>query len=130
MYIGDLLGRAEGLGKCGFFLDPHTEILWVKNGVGVRVDGNKDQITDRLEYRTPDRPKVRKQLPALGADLKVVPGGNRTRKIPGLEWLVGTRWVWAGTIDQPPGTVEIRRDRGSRTAGVRKRLNVRPDGPD
>ena len=24
MYIGDLLGLAEGLGKCGFFFDPHA----------------------------------------------------------------------------------------------------------
>jgi len=31
MYIGDLLGLAEGLGKGGFFLDPHASILWVKN---------------------------------------------------------------------------------------------------
>jgi hypothetical protein len=38
MYIGDLLGLAEGLGKWGFLLDPHASILWVKNGVEVWVD--------------------------------------------------------------------------------------------
>jgi hypothetical protein len=47
MCIGDLLGLAEGLGKCGFFLDLYAINLWVKNGVEVRVDGNMDQNTDR-----------------------------------------------------------------------------------
>ena len=48
MYIGDLLGLADGLGKYGFSLDLHASNLVVKNGIEVRVDGNKDQITDRL----------------------------------------------------------------------------------
>jgi hypothetical protein len=50
VYIGDLLGLAEGLGKCGFFLIPPVSKLWVKNGVEVRVDDSICGQTMRADW--------------------------------------------------------------------------------
>jgi hypothetical protein len=60
MCIGDLLGLAEDPGKCGFFLDPHTSILWVKNGIEVRVD---DSICGPDDARRLGEPYVLRSSP-------------------------------------------------------------------